>query len=198
MRGELPNLLNFSFQHFGHVSVSAFSFLICRKLFPNLRTAGHDSCPGVKCGFAPSPPLGETQEVSKLNNSYWVQPPKIPLPSSDNSGSKESIKGTFLCVFTRELVGMQAECVAAYVRLTRLPHRDHSPYQLHSHLSSECTFSGSAVRNALCLLNRLLPSPIVIVNKPFEATPHDPLFPCHPIFCLFWRDSKLLWKNTSR
>ena len=101
MRGELPNLLNFSFQHFGHVSVSAFSFLICRKLFPNLRTAGHDSCPGVKCGFAPSPPLGETQEVSKLNNSYWVQPPKIPLPSSDNSGSKESIKRHIsLCVHT--------------------------------------------------------------------------------------------------
>ena len=136
MRGELPNLLNFSFQHFGHVSVSAFSFLICRKLFPNLRTAGHDSCPGVKCGFAPSPPLGETQEVSKLNNSYWVQPPKIPLPSSDNSGSKESIKGTFLCVFTRELVGMQGECVAAYVRLTRLPHRDHSPHQSPAPLTS--------------------------------------------------------------
>ena len=126
MRGELPNLLNFSFQHFGHVSVSAFSFLICRKLFPNLRTAGHDSCPGVKCGFAPSPPLGETQEVSKLNNSYWVQPPKISVPGS---GSMDSIKGTFLCVFPRELVGMQAECVAAYVRLTRIPHRDHSPHQ---------------------------------------------------------------------
>ena len=50
-----------------------------------------------------------------------MQPPKISLPSSDNAGSMDSIKGTFLCVFPRELVGMQAECVAAYVRLTRLP-----------------------------------------------------------------------------
>ena len=125
----------------------------------------------------------------------WVQPTKISVPSSDNVGSMESIKGTFLCVLTRELVGMQAECVAAYVRLTRLPHRDHSPYQLHSHLSSECTFSGSAVRNALCLLNRLLPSPIVTVNKPLADSPHDPSSPVTTYFAFFWRDSKLFLKD---
>ena len=124
-----------------------------------------------------------------------MQPPKISMPSSDNARSMESIKGTFLCVFPRELVGMQAECVAAYVRLTRLPHRDHSPHQQHSHLSSGCTFWGSAVRNALCLLNRLLPSPIVIVNKPFADSPHDPLFPCHHLFCLFLKGQQVVMKN---
>ena len=39
-------------------------------------------------------------------------------------------------MFTRELVGMQVECVAAYVRLTRLPHRDHSPHQPAAPLTS--------------------------------------------------------------
>ena len=155
MRGELPNLLNFSFQHFGHVSVSAFSFLICRKLFPNLRTAGHDSCPGVKCGFAPSPPFGETQEVSKLKKDRILcNHLKFPWQRWIHGIYKRHIS---LCVPT--WASWYAGWVCGGIRQTYAasPSRPQpSPAPLTSFI--EVHFWGSAVRNALCLLNRLLPS----------------------------------------